>query len=446
MKFRKFGQVLLAAVVSTGMVFGVSSCANDFTVGYVYVTGTQPNGGTGGQIGAYREDNNKGILRNVAGEPFGSGGQNPIRAIIPSGGRFMYVLNAGARTEDAAGNVTYTSSNVSVFSIGGYGQLSFQQSYNSQGIGPIRLASDSGGTHLFVLDQYSPIGNATGTITTASPTQTANFPCLDSAGVYRPVGDVTSFAIDTSTGRLSLVANQQQQNLTYFPVGCAPVDFHVTSSYIYTVDAGATSNNDVQTVYVYAVSGSTGQLTATQNAPLQTGAKSIVSINGNAGNTYIYLLDNVLNTIFPFTIGSQGALTAINSGPTVNSNSAVGNPQQLITVTGSPNTFVYVANAGPATGTNIGNSDISGYVINATTGHLDNPAYLSPYSLGTGAGVVCIFEDPSNQYIYTAGAADNSIIGRKLDPQTGSLIPLIAATAFPTVGTPSWCLSTTSTR
>ena len=448
MKFRKFGQVLLAAVVSTGIMLGVSSCANDFTVGYVYVTGTQYN-----QIGAYKEDNNNGILRAIAGSPFGSGGSNPVRAIIPSGGRFMFVLNAGTRTVDSSGNLTYPGNNISVYSIGGYGQLTFQYSYNTQGIGPIRLAADSSGTHLFVLDSYAPIGNASGNIQTVSSTQTADFPCEESAGVYRATGDITAFNIDTSTGRLSLVSNQQQQNLTYFPVGCAPVDFHVTSSYIYTMDAGAASNSDVETIYVYAVSSSTGQLTQTQNAPLQTPATNVVSIGSNAGSTYLYLVDATLNTIFPYTPGTGGALTAVNGGPTVNSNSNAGNPQQLISVTGTSNSFVYIANAGLGSETNIGQSDISVYVINSTTGQLNNPVNGSPYAVGTAggssgtaAGVVCLFEDPSSQYIYSVGSIDNTIHGLHLDPQTGSLTALNRATAFPTVGTPSWCLATASSH
>ncbi len=447
MKFRKLGQAVLAAVVSTGLMFGVTSCANDFTVGYVYVTGTQYN-----QIGAYREDNNNGDLKSIAGSPVGSGGSNPIRALIPSGGRFMYVLNAGVRSVDPTTNeVSYSGNNISVFSIGGYGQLSFQYSYATQGIGPKRIATDAAGTHLFVLDTYSPIGNATGTIQTASATQTASFPCQESTGVYRPTGDVSVFSIDTNTGRLSLVANQQQQNLTYFPVGCFPVDFRLTSTYLYTMDAGATTNSDLETVFVYNVAG-TGQLTLTQNAPLPTGATAVDAISGDTAGTRIYLIDPTVGvnssgvtvgTIFPFSIGSGGALTALNGGISVNSNSEAGNPQQLITVSGSPNTFLYLANAGPGGQTNIGNGDVSGYLLNSTTGHLDNPTVQSPYG-GEPSGLVCIFEDPSNQFVYAAGSIDNSIAGRRLDPNTGSLTALRKGTAFPTVGTPSWCLSSSS--
>ncbi len=43
MKFRNVGQVLLALVVSVGLGIGVTSCTNSYTVGYLYVTGSQYN-------------------------------------------------------------------------------------------------------------------------------------------------------------------------------------------------------------------------------------------------------------------------------------------------------------------------------------------------------------------------------------------------------------------
>ena len=43
MKFRKFGQVTLAAVVSLVLMFGANSCTNDFTAAFVFTVGTQYN-------------------------------------------------------------------------------------------------------------------------------------------------------------------------------------------------------------------------------------------------------------------------------------------------------------------------------------------------------------------------------------------------------------------
>ena len=447
MKFRKFGQLALALVASAGLTLGVTSCANNFTVGYIYVLGTQYN-----QISAFKEDNNSGTLKSVSSKIFSSGGTNPIRAIIPSGGRFLYVLNAGTASTDENGNKVYTGANISEFSIGGFGQLTFQQSYFSQGSGLLRLSTDSTGAHMYLLDEYAPVAgtDAGGSLINTSIAANATFPCADPDGVhFHPVGSITSFNIDSATGRLTLVTNQQNEALTYFPVGCAPIDFRITSAYVYTVDAGgavvgSTAGADAQSVFVYAVSSSTGQLTLTQNALLQTGAERITAINGDSGNRYLYLLDTAGNAIYTYTSGTGGALTAVLGNPILNTQSNAGGPVQL--VVDSTGKFVYVANAGPASGTTLGNSDISGYVINASTGHLDNPTPSSPYGLETVSGVTCIFEDPSNQYIYTAGSADNSITGRLINPQTGTLATLRKAATFPTVGTPSWCLSTASVR
>ena len=197
MKFRKFGQLLLALVASAGLTLGVTSCANDFTVGYVYVLGTQHN-----EISAFKEDNNNGVLRSLSSTIFSSGGANPVRAIIPSGGRFMYVLNAGTASTDANGNIAYSGANISEFSIGGYGQLTFQQSYFSQGSGSLRLSTDTTGAHMYILDQYAPVAGADagGSLVNTSSTASATFPCLGADGNYHPVGDITVFNIDSATG------------------------------------------------------------------------------------------------------------------------------------------------------------------------------------------------------------------------------------------------------
>src|SRR5271156_4919899 len=107
MKFKKFGQIGLALVVSLGLGFGITSCSNNFTVAYLYVTGTQYN-----QIGGFNILNNTGNLRTVSKSPCGSGGSDPIRDVVSPSGRFLYVLNQGQPATDASGNVTYTGANI----------------------------------------------------------------------------------------------------------------------------------------------------------------------------------------------------------------------------------------------------------------------------------------------------------------------------------------------
>ena len=152
MKFRKFGQMSLALAVSLGMGLGVTSCSTDHTVGYFWVTGSQYN-----QISGFKIDNNVGNLAPTANSPYGSGGYNPTKVLVANAGKFLYVLNAGCGATGQAAcpsgvAADSTGANISLFTVGGGGSLSFQAAYTSQGNLPISIQTDSSGAHLFVLD------------------------------------------------------------------------------------------------------------------------------------------------------------------------------------------------------------------------------------------------------------------------------------------------------
>jgi 6-phosphogluconolactonase len=432
MKFKKSGQILMALVVSLGLCLSITSCTVDYTVAYFYVTGAQYN-----QIGAFKVSNNTGNLSTIPGSPFGSGGTDPIRSIVSSTGRYLYILNAGAVTSSGA----YNGTNIAVFSVGGNGVLAPQQTYTSQGNGSIRFAFNSTGNFLYVLDEYAPVAGSQISSTTGGPG--TNFPCPDAttSGLWHPVGDITAFSVNTTTGRLSLITNNQQTNgsgtqLPYFPVGCAPIDFKVAAAYILTADAGPEpSTTNEQTVFEYALNSTSGQLTLTQNSELVTGANKISAISSDSASRYIYVIDTGLNQIFAYTIGTGGVLQSISQSPFSNSQSVSGNPVQL--TSDSKSKFLYVANAGPSSGISNPSSQISGYTI-ATNGVLAN---ISGAPFPTGSGPQCILEDPSNQYIYTADFNSSTVTGHVLDPNSGVLTDLRNATSYATVGNPTWCVA-----
>ncbi len=198
MKFRKFGRICLALAVSLGTGLGVTSCSTNHTVGYFYTTGSQYN-----QISGFRIDNNVGNLTPVPNSPFASGGVNPIKALTANAGKFLYVLNAGCGGSSQIACPTgtpdnETGANISLFTIGGQGAVSFQAAYTSQGNNPISIQTDSSGTHLFVLDSTVP-----------DPTTCPYYVPGNSATIC---GDITSFNIDPNTGRLSLITNQGVKN------------------------------------------------------------------------------------------------------------------------------------------------------------------------------------------------------------------------------------------
>jgi 6-phosphogluconolactonase len=432
MKFRKFGQVCLALVVSLGLGFGVTSCSTDHTVGYFYVTGTQYQ-----QISGFRIDNNLGQLTPTQNSPYSSGGVNPTKILVSTAGKFVYVLNTGC---GLTGQITcpantpadQTGANISLFTVGGQGGLSFQASYTSQGNQPIAIQADSSGTHLFVLDS-----------TVTDPTTCVGYVPGNAASIC---GDITAFNIDGNTGRLSLITNQQVKNsagtnLTYFPVGSSPINFFLipSGSYIYTIEKGqsGSTNDPPQGVFVYA--NSSGQLTLTQNTPIVTNATQLTYIY--ASSRYVYLIDAEDGTsagqILPYTVGTNGALQSLVHGAVVNTGT-VANPGPMIV--DHQNKFLYLTNMGPNLTPSSSASSVSAFFIDPTTGFLTPIATTVPF--GAGASPVCILEDPSNQYLYTANYSSSEVTGAVINSSTGTLTTLRKATQFATTGQPTWCTAT----
>ena len=247
MKFRKFGKTVLMAALSSAIVISLSSCVRSFTVGYMYVTGTVTATPAGnGIISGFKIDNNTGKLIQMHGLPVSSGGANPNRIVILSGGRFIYVLNKGvnaAGTSDCTTATPCTGSNIQQFVIGGNGILTPQETFFTQGTNPFRLIVDTSNAYLLALDHDAPSNAYCGTVVTGATS----------------CGDITVFSINATTGRLSLVTNAQLTastgaQVTYFPVPAEPVDFTIAGGYIMTL-SGAPSTTAVatngQTVYPY---------------------------------------------------------------------------------------------------------------------------------------------------------------------------------------------------
>lgn len=444
MKFTKFGKAVLTGALSAGVIFGVSSCIQSYTVGFLYVTGTvtaQPNGN--GIITGFKIDHNTGQLVRINGLPVSSGGANPVRAVLASGSRFMYVLNRGVNSSGTGDCTTADpclNSNITEYSVGGNGILTPQQVFYTQGINPFRMAVDTSGSFLMVLDHDAPSGAA----------------CQAALGSgVTTCGDITLFQIDSKTGRLSLVQNAQVTAsggvpLNYFPVPANPVDFMVTNTYVLTLTGNSPATAFPYTggasVFPYAFNGSAGQLTLNQNTvqPLGiTQGNAIVNASGT-----IYVLDNEPITfssngttitspsqILPFTIGSNGALQA-QTGGVVPDDPTLANPIQVMTE--SKGQFVYVANQGNNTTGPNPNSGVAGYFV--TSSPAFQLTFIAGQPWGTGSGPQCIVEDPSSQFIYTANAYDSSVTGRVLDPNSGVLNQMRVASSYSLPGPASWCL------
>jgi 6-phosphogluconolactonase (cycloisomerase 2 family) len=438
MTFTKFGKALLMSALSAGVVLSITSCVQSYTVGFLYVTGTvTAQSSSNGIITGYKIDHNTGKLQVIHGLPVSTGGSNPIRAVLLTGSRFMYVLNRGV---NSAGNADCSTadpchnSNIVEFAVGGNGILTEQESFFTQGINPMRIAADSSGTYLYVLDHDAP----------------DNTQCHLALGAgVNACGDVTAFQINSTTGRLQLIVNAQVTSVTgaalpYFPVPADPIDFQLTNGYILAL-SGTPATGD--SAFPYTFNPSNGQLTVNQNSAQPLNIAHATAID-NGGGT-IYVLDNEPVTIasgstftagtycsqmLAYSVGTNGALQPTLGG-TIPDDVTLCNPSQLLVE--SKGKFVYLANQGNNANTTDAQSGIAGYVIDPATHSL---SFIAGEPFGSGAGPQCMVEDPSDQFIYTANFNDSTITGRIVDPNSGVLNPLNGPGSYPVTGPPTWCL------
>lgn len=452
MKFKKFGKALLMGALSAVVIFGVSSCIQSWSVGYLFVTGTvtsQANGA--GIISGFKINHNTGQLTAINGLPISSGGANPSRAILISASRFLYVLNRGTTASGSADCTTTdpcVNANITQFAVGGNGSLTPQETFYTQGVNPFRILSDATGSYIYVLDHDSPNSPNNPYCAAALGNDTNNKPIT-------ACGDITAFQVDQTTGRLSLVINAQASatlsetvQLPYFPVPANPVDFAFAGTSMLTLNGSASTDypySGGETVFPYTYTSATGQLTLSPNGPQSfsnfTQGTAIV-FSGGA----IYLLDNeapsgtnttgAKSQILPFTLGTGGSLNPRTGGP-VADDPTESNPVAIMTEAGKGK-WVYVANYGTNnTSQTTSESGIAGYVIDPSTQQL---SFIAGEPFGTGSGPVCIVEDPSNQYVYTANANDSTVTGRMIDENAGVLNDLRAPTSYSLEGPASWCL------
>ncbi|HEX4582882.1 MAG TPA: beta-propeller fold lactonase family protein [Acidobacteriaceae bacterium] len=426
MKLKNFGRAALALAASAVMVLGMTSCTLGFTVGYLFVTGSATGAGiNNGEIATYKIKNNDGSLSLT--NKVGSGGPNPTQVVVNASGSYLYVLNDGLGT-DASPAV----GQIDLFAIGGSGVVTHQATFNPKGSNTRNIVI--AGNFLYALDEFAPGGTG--------PNGTQSF------------GDITAFAIDSTTGRLTPILNNQARDsnglpLTYFPVGTNPTWLAVNGSFAYIAEQGLASgtnpNDPPQAIFIYNQSATSGQLTLTQSTPTPTGATQLTYVYSTS--TFLYALDagpaGSTGFILPYTVGSGGTLAAVPSGARANnaqSQAPVG-PSRVLKET--THNFLWVANSGINTNLGAGGNVITAYTIQAN-GQLFDANTGGANGETAGTGTRAIVEDPSNQYVYTVNFNDSTITGKKVNQQTGGLDALVKAMPAPPTS-PTWCATTGST-
>jgi 6-phosphogluconolactonase len=387
MKLTKLSRGTVASTIASMMtlatVLGLTACTRDYTVAYLYMTGT--NKGAAGSITAYAVDYATGSLVRI-GNPTPTG-INPVTAVVSPNGLFLYVVN-------------HDDSTVQVFGINMDGTLATKATSKITGTFPTAAAIDAGGKFLYVTYTYQAGFSAT----TPGP------------------GGVSIFPVnaDNSLGTPTNV------NVGNNPVGVTTSNFN---SFVYVLDQEVSPN---ATVLGFAENTSTGALTVVPGTVITTVAGKTVATGYPAGTTpsaiveepssrFVYVTDQATNQLYGKVVQANGSLVSMVNGPFTTGVFPVA-------ITADPRAkYLYVAN--------FNSSTVSAYAIDQATG---TPA-ATVGSTGTQVktGPTCLTIEPAlGIYLYTANSADGTVSGLQLDPHNGGL-STIQNSPFPGSGSPS---------
>ncbi len=435
MRFTKFGKALAMGALSAGVIFGVTSCVESYTVGFLYVTGTvtASSPATTASSPAIKIDHNTGRLTPINGLPVSSGGANPVRAVLTLGSRFLYVLNRGVTASGNAdcygtGANACLNANITQFAVGGNGILTPQETFYTQGINPFRMFADGSGSYLFVLDHDAPDN--------ANPSSTDNC-ALALGNSVTTCGDITVFKIDQTTGRLSLVENAPGnggQRLSPSPIS----RFRPTRSILCCPAHCPHPRRRADTQPLTRTPAAPSSFLTATRPPRAVDAEpeQCPAAGHSSGHRHCQRRGRYLRArqrahhrhrstaqrpplkarFFPLPWALAARLQAEPSG-TIPDDPTLANP--IYVLVESKGKFLYVANQGNnVTGPNP-ESGIAGYFL--TTAPAYQLSFIAEEPFGSGSGPQCIVEDPSDQFIYEANQYDSTVTGRVLDPNTGDL-------------------------
>jgi 6-phosphogluconolactonase (cycloisomerase 2 family) len=177
-------------------------------------------------------------------------------------------------------------------------------------------------------------------------------------------------------------------------------------------------NKDVSTVSTFSADVSTGELTTLSSSPFGTGSAPMsIAIDPQAG--FLYTADGG-STVSAFTVDdATGTLTSVDS-------ISCGSGARSIAIDPSAS-YVYVANSN--------DSNLSGYVIDSSTGSLSK---LANQPFNTGSYPYAVVVHPSGKFLYVANNGSGDVSGYEIGSD-GNLSPLSSSPY--TAGAGSVCIA-----
>ena len=379
MKFNPMGRMAAASMLSLAMVLGISSCSNDYTVAYVYMSTakTLPHG----LINAYQVNYQTGGLLPLDDSPVDAGGRNTVGLVVSPNNLFLYTVN-------------HDDSTVVELAIGTDGKLYPENTYNITGSYATAAAVDTAGKFLFVTFTYQNGPNNTSLYTTANPGP----------------GGVTIFPINSD----NTLGTPTTVNVGRDPIGIVAT----ATNHVYVIEQDSTSSANL---IGFSENPTTGALTPLPGVTINPGNVASTGfatgptpggILANSAGTVLYITDQTLNQVASYSVAGNGIPTLIAGGTAQTETGPMG-------MTFDPSgKYLYVVNYSANT--------IDGYTLGAS-GQPIRSTVAASIVTGTGPTCATSIGAPSNAnpshaiYLYTSNALSNNVTAEQLNPQNGAL-------------------------
>jgi 6-phosphogluconolactonase len=326
---------------------------------------------------------------------------------------FVFVSNSGSGT-------------VSAFIVGNNGALSpVTGSPFGAGAGAEFMAFDPVHELLFVSNQTA------NTLSAFSVNTTTGMLTVVPGSPFATGARPTAVTVDAA-GKFVFVANQAAGSIAVFSIGAGGVlspvagsPFAANSPYGLAVNPSGTALyatnfpdsqiSDLNTVSAFSV-GANGALSAIAGSPFadansSAGFAAGIGILADPSGKFVFVGDHMAESVVPFNVNpASAALTPASSLPTPAATcgtSCHNNPLRL--AVDPADKFLF--------STNVQAGTVS--VFNINTGNLASVA-----DVPTGAHPFGVAVDPTGHFLYVVNKVDNSIAGFALNSATGALTPI----------------------
>jgi 6-phosphogluconolactonase (cycloisomerase 2 family) len=293
----KKAAALLLVCASIGAWLGCGTTSSRFLYAAI------PSGAGGGQIVAYREDPNAGVLNQLSGSPIAAGSAVEALAIHTSG-KYLYAANSG-------------SNNISLYTISNTGGLTEIKSQPT-GTSPTLLVMDPSGSFLYAANSLSndisvfSIGTG-GALTTVQQT----------GGASAPIGlSAMNMALAPSGNFLYVTGQEAQGWIEAFPVsqgvlGTPTVTLTGNNPFGLAIDPARshlyTANKQDSSISTFTINAD-GSLTQV-GAPLGETFIGPVSLLIDKSGKHLYVANQGSGNLAAYSIGSDGGLTLLTTSP-----------------------------------------------------------------------------------------------------------------------------------